>query len=225
MLLRSGLPTNSELCYFGANRIGVAGVKNRSFVSWLGIFVAGFVCGVVFSAWKLDKHGAPESVSAPGMREKSTTSDVRSRIAGLEKMLAVNPNNAEALVQLGNDYFDMGNYEKAVEIYQRSLAVDPRNPDVIADMGVAYRKMGKSKEAADAFRKALEVDPDHALALFNLGIVLRDDLKDYPAALKAWETFLQKAGDSPHAVMVRPWVKQLREKTESVPTQTGTAEK
>ena len=35
------------------------------------------------------------------------------------------------------------------------------------------------------------------MALFNLGIVLRDDLKDYPGALKAWETFLQKAGDSP----------------------------
>jgi len=225
MLLRSGLPTNSELCYFGANRIGVAGVKKRSFVSWLGIFVAGFVCGVVFSAWKLDKYGSPASVSPSGMREQSTESDVRSRIAGLEKMLAVNPNNAEALVQLGNDYFDMGNYEKAVEIYQRSLAVDPRNPDVITDMGVAYRKMGKSKEAADAFRKALEVDPDHALALFNLGIVLRDDLKDYPAALKAWEAFLQKAGDSPHAVMVRPWVKQLREKTGSVPTQPDTAEK
>ncbi len=225
MLLRSGLPTNSELCYFGANRIGVAEVKKRSFVSWLGIFVAGFVCGVVFSAWKLDKHGSPESVSAPGMREKSTASDVQSRIVGLEKMLAVNPNNAEALVQLGNDYFDMGNYEKAVEIYQRSLAVDPRNADVITDMGVAYRKMGKSKEAADAFRKTLEVDPDHALALFNLGIVLRDDLKDYPAALEAWEAFLQKAGDSPHAVMVRPWVKQLREKAGSVPTQPGTAEK
>jgi hypothetical protein len=24
--------------------------------------------------------------------------------------------------------------------------------------------------------------------------------------------FLEKAGDSPHAVMVRPWLKQLREK-------------
>ena len=127
-------------------------------------------------------------------------------------MLAVNPNNVEALVHLGNDYFDAGNYEKAVETYQRYIRIDPRNADVIADMGVSYRKLGKSKEAVDAFRKALEVDPDHAMALFNLGIVLRDDLKDYAGALKAWDAFLQKAADSRYAVMVRPWVQQLREK-------------
>ncbi len=200
-------------------------MKKRSFVSWVGIFVVGFICGVIFSSWKLDKYGAPVSVSGPGISEQGTASDVRSRIAGLEKMLAVNPKNADALVQLGNDYFDTGNYEKAVEIYQRSIEVDPRNADAITDMGAAYRKLGKGKEAADAFRKALEVDPDHALALFNLGIVLRDDLKDYPAALKAWETFLQKAGDSPHAVMVRPWVKQLQEEIGSASTQTDTAGK
>jgi cytochrome c-type biogenesis protein CcmH/NrfG len=181
-------------------------------LSWLGIFVAGFVCGVVFSAWKLDRQGAPVSSPAPVIREQNTASDVRSRIAGLEKMLAANPNNVEALVQLGNDFFDEGNYEKAVETYQRSLQIDPRNVDVITDMGVSYRKLGKSREAVDAFRKALEVDPNHAMALFNLGIVLRDDLKDYEGALKAWETFLQKAGDSRFAVMVRPWLKQLREK-------------
>ena len=187
-------------------------MKRRWLLSWLGIFVAGFVCGVVFSAWKLDRHGAPVSSPAPVIREQSTASDVRSRIAGLEKMLAANPNNVEALVQLGNDYFDEGNYEKAVETYQRSLQIDPRNVDVITDMGVSYRKLGKSREAVDAFRKALEVDPNHAMALFNLGIVLRDDLKDYEGALKAWETFLQKAGDSRYAVMVRPWLKQLKEK-------------
>ena len=200
-------------------------MKKKSLLSWAGIFVVGFICGVVFSAWKLDKYGSTASTPAPGMREQSAASDVRSRIAGLEKMLAANPNNAEALVQLGNDYFDIGNYERAIESYQRSLEVDPRNPDVITDMGVAFRKLGRSKEAADAFRKALEVDPDHALALFNLGIVLRDDLKDHTGALKAWEAFLQKAGNSPHAVMVRPWVKQLQETAGSAPTQDDTAGK
>lgn len=196
-------------------------MKKRSLLSWLGIFVVGFICGVVFSAWKLDRYGPSLSSPAPVIREQNTASDVRSRIAGLEKMLAVNPNNVEALVQLGNDYFDAGNYEKAVETYQRSLQIDSRNADVITDMGVGYRKLGKSKEAVDGFRRALEVDPDHAMALFNLGIVLRDDLKDYEGALKAWETFLQKAGDSRYAVMVRPWVQQLRQKLGSTPAQSG----
>jgi hypothetical protein len=56
------------------------------------------------------------------------------------------------------------------------------------------------------------MDPNQTLAMFNLGIVLRDDKKDLPGALKVWKTFLDKAPDSPHAVMIRPWVKQLEEK-------------
>ncbi len=127
-------------------------------------------------------------------------------------MVAANPQNVQAVTQLGNEYFDAGNHEKAVEVYQRALQIEPRNPDVLTDMGVSYRKLGKISDAVGAFRKAAEIEPDHPIALFNLGLVLRDDLKDYSEALKAWEAFLRKSGDSPHAVMVRPWVKQLQEK-------------
>jgi cytochrome c-type biogenesis protein CcmH/NrfG len=66
-----------------------------------------------------------------------------------------------------------------------------------------------------AFKQALKIDANHPMALFNLGIVYRDDLKELPQALEVWEAFLDKAGDAPHAVMVRPWVKQLREKIEA----------
>lgn len=138
--------------------------------------------------------------------------DTRSRIAGMEKMVAANPQDVQALVALGNEYFDAGNYQKAVEFYQRSLEIQPRNPDVLTDMGISYRKLGKVHEAVNAFRMATEIDSEHPIALFNLGLVLRDDLKDYRGALTAWEAFLKKFGDSPHAVMVRPWVKQLQEK-------------
>ena len=127
-------------------------------------------------------------------------------------MLSKDPSNSVALVQLGNDYFDLGNYQKAVEAYQRALKVTPRDPDILTDMGIAYRRLGNPKESVQCFRRAIAANPNHALALFNLGIVLRDDVKDYPGALKAWETFLEKAGNTPHAVMVRPWVKQLRDK-------------
>jgi cytochrome c-type biogenesis protein CcmH/NrfG len=187
--------------------------KSRTLFSGLALFGAGFLAGVVFSAWKLDIATSPGTRQPAEMAESNNPQpDLKTRIAGLEKMLAVRPNDAEVMIQLGNDYFDLGNHEKAVEYYQKSLQIDPRNPDVMTDMGISLRKLGKSQESANAFRKALEVDPNHPMALFNLGIVLRDDLKDTDGALKAWEAFLAKAGDSPHAVMVRPWVNQLREK-------------
>ena len=174
--------------------------------SWVAIFVAGFVAGVVFSAWKLDS-------STPRQAPTAAKSDERQqRIEGLEKMLAKTPDNMEALIQLGNDFFDGGNYGKAIEAYEKALRIKPDNPDVLTDLGISYRRVGQSDKAAALFQQAMKVDPNHAIALFNLGIVYRDDLKDLPAALKAWEAFLEKAGNSPHAVMVRPWVQQLKEK-------------
>ena len=186
--------------------------KSRSVISLIAVFAAGFVAGVVFSAWKLDTTAAPSKGRSQKVKEQDGQEQLRRRIAGIEKMLAKDPSNSVALVQLGNDYFDLGNYQKAVEAYQRALKVTPRDPDILTDMGIAYRRLGNPKESVQCFRRAIAANPNHALALFNLGIVLRDDVKDYPGALKAWETFLEKAGNTPHAVMVRPWVKQLRDK-------------
>lgn len=189
--------------------------KSQPLILLLGVFLAGFVSGVIFSAWKLGDISGP----APSVQKKEdqtgAQTEVARRISAVERMLAVNPNNSEALIQLGNDYFDLHKYDKAVEAYSKALKSEPRNADVWTDMGIGYRRLGSPQKAVEAFRKAVAIDPGHAMALFNLGIVLKDDLKDKAGALKAWETFLEKAGESRYAVMVRPWVKQLREETGS----------
>ena len=105
-----------------------------------------------------------------------------------------------------------GQYDKSIETYDKALKIDPKNAEITTDMAVAYRRLGKTDESVKLFRKALEIDPNQTLAMFNLGIVLRDDKKDLPGALKVWKTFLEKAPDSPHAVMIRPWVKAARRK-------------
>jgi cytochrome c-type biogenesis protein CcmH/NrfG len=186
--------------------------KRSSWIGWLGFFVAGFLAGIVFSAWKLDSGTGVAQGPSPVTAQRDQQAELKARIAGLEKELEVKPSDVGQLVQLGNEYFDIGDHAKAVAAYEKALRIDPRNADVITDMGISYRKLGKPEESAKAFRRALDVDPEHSMALFNLGIVQRDDLRDNAGALKTWELFLKKAGDSPHAVMIRPWVKQLREK-------------
>jgi cytochrome c-type biogenesis protein CcmH/NrfG len=191
--------------------------KTRSLALWLGVFAAGFIAGVVFSAWKLDRKEGSDIRPAVESGPSNPAAETRMRIAGLEKMIAAEPTHLQAIIQLGNDYFDTGDYAKAVQTYQKALTLDARNADVLTDMGTSYRKLNKTDECAAAFRQALEVDPGHPLALFNLGLVLRDDVKDDAGALQAWQRFLEKAGDSPHAVMVRPWVSQLQKKLGQTP--------
>lgn len=186
----------------------------RTAAYWVLVFASGFIVGVIFSAWKMDTVGEGPKQPVSASREDEGV-ELRKRIAGLEKMLAVKPDQTEAWVELGNAYFDVGQHAKAVEAYQKSLQGNPRNPDVISDMGVSYRKLGQPEEAVKAFRRALEIDAGHMMALFNMGIVYRDDLKRPADALAVWETFLEKAGNAPHAVMVRPWVEQLRKQLSS----------
>ena len=193
----------------------------KSLFSWLAVFVAGFVAGVAFSAWKLDRTAVPVPAPSAQVGDRNPSAEALARITGLEKMTAANPENVQALVELGNAYFDVDKHEKAAETYAKAIKLDPRNPDVITDMGISLRRLGRFQESAAAFQKAAEVDPNHPLALFNLGIVLRDNLKDDQGALKAWEAFLQKAGDTPHAVMVRPWVDQLKKKLGAAGTESS----
>lgn len=199
--------------------------KTGSFVAFLVVFAAGFVAGILFSSWKLESAGVP----GPGMRkearEADRASELRDRIAAIEQMLQANPENLPALIHLGNDTFDAGDFQKAVDAYSKALRIDPGNADVMTDMAIGHRRLGNPQEAVKWLRKAVEIQPDHAIALFNLGIVLRDDIKDNSGALKAWEAFLEKAGDSPHAVMVRPWVKKLREQTGTASPETAQEKK
>lgn len=185
--------------------------NSRSLMTLSLVFAGGFLCGILFSAWKMEKLEGPAQPAVMAKKQQDSREQLMKQLAELEQVVTREPGNLAALVQLGNGYFDTGNFEKAIDSYEKALKIEPRDPDVITDLGVAFRRTKRPQESVNAFRRALEVDPKHPQALFNLGLVLRDDLKDPGGALKAWEMFLERAADSPHAVMIRPWVKQLRD--------------
>jgi type IV pilus assembly protein PilF len=62
--------------------------------------------------------------------------------------LAIHPNLAEALLQLGNMYFDRGDYDQSRDNVQRYLAVNPATPEVLWLGMRAERKRGDAAAAA-----------------------------------------------------------------------------
>ena len=97
----------------------------------------------------------------------------KTRIAGLEKMLAARPNDAVCLTQLGNDYFDLGDHEKAIEYYQKSLQIDPAQRGCDHRYGdKLQKKLGKPQESAAAFRKSLERNPTTLMRCSILALCL-----------------------------------------------------
>ncbi|HZW37113.1 MAG: tetratricopeptide repeat protein [Deltaproteobacteria bacterium] len=136
--------------------------------------------------------------------------DAPSQIGNYREILKKDPNNLQALIGLGNLYFDMGQDLLAVEHYNKALALDPRNVNVRTDMAVCYRRSGNPDRAIEELKKAISMDPRHAQSRYNLGIILIHDKKDVEGGIRAWEALLENVPDYPYRDSLRNEIAKLR---------------
>jgi tetratricopeptide (TPR) repeat protein len=76
-----------------------------------------------------------------------------------EEMFAVNP-IALRYIDIGEEYRDRGDSQKAIESYQRALAIDPGNLRAQVFMATAYKQNKDYLQAAQAYEKALLIDEE-----------------------------------------------------------------
>jgi tetratricopeptide (TPR) repeat protein len=57
-------------------------------------------------------------------------------------------------------YYDINNFQKAIEYSAKRIELNPRNHVPYIDRGLCYRKLKKYKEAEKDFNKSLELKPD-----------------------------------------------------------------
>ncbi len=166
-------------------------VRKETF--WLATLLAlalGFFGGVMFAVLKSDSGAAPGRPQAQAPQAQAATPARPNMIASLEDETAKNPQNTKAWVQLGNEYFDASEHEKAIWAYRKALELNPNDANVWTDLGVMYRRSGKPQDAIQAFDKAIEIDPKHEPSRLNKGIVLLHDMQDFDGAIAAWEELL-----------------------------------
>jgi tetratricopeptide (TPR) repeat protein len=133
--------------------------------------------------------------AVPGLQSLQMTgvdsTEIKGEIAKSESRLKSNPDDYEALVNLGNSYYDLDNPSKAIEYYERSLKIKPENPAVLVDLGAMYRKIGNPDKAFDLFSKAIAINPSLPQAYFNLGMIYHTEKNDPASAVKAWRKYLE----------------------------------
>jgi tetratricopeptide (TPR) repeat protein len=132
----------------------------------------------------------PPDLSAQTSATQAQSAAADQQAAPLLAQLKTDPGNAELLATLGNVYYDSGQYQKAIEFYQRSLRITPDNANVRTDLGTAYWYTGDPDSAIAEYQKALSSAPNQANALFNMGIVKWRGKKDANGALSAWQKLL-----------------------------------
>jgi tetratricopeptide (TPR) repeat protein len=93
------------------------------------------------------------------------------------QVLAVQPDQADALHLLGVIAHQVGRHDLAVELIGQAIKRDGQNPVYFSNLGVALRDQGKLDEAMTAYRQAIRLRPDYAEAYSNLGYALWDQGK------------------------------------------------
>ena len=64
---------------------------------------------------------------------------------------------------------EAGNYQRAIELLQKTVARDSQNADAWNYLGLSQRKLKRFDQAFGAYQKALAIDPDHRGANEYLG--------------------------------------------------------
>ena len=84
---------------------------------------------------------------------------------------AFGQNTADEWFNQANAAYNSGNYETAVEFYEKILATDMESVPVYYNMGNAYYKMREYPMAIYSYEKALKLDPSNEEVRTNLEIV------------------------------------------------------
>lgn len=83
--------------------------------------------------------------------------------------VALDPENAQAVMFLGNTLARLGQIEEAASVYESFLAKEPDNTNALNQIGYVYLNQGHHEEALRYFQRYVEAAPDEANAHDSYG--------------------------------------------------------
>ncbi|MBV8519364.1 MAG: sulfatase-like hydrolase/transferase [Acidobacteria bacterium] len=115
-----------------------------------------------------------------------------------ERALAIDPNNAPALQNLGILALRMDDVPTARNYLGRALELNPKLPLALNTLGVVYARENDFQHAVEMWQRAVDVDPRQYDALYNIGMVAVQ-ARNAPAARQALTRFVNTAPPSQYA--------------------------
>jgi tetratricopeptide (TPR) repeat protein len=105
-------------------------------------------------------------------KEESKRQDFEAAERALTNVLALAPDDPDAIRTLGMVVQRRGNHAKAIDCFRRVLGVWPEDFELRVCLGIALHEQGEVEEAVRHLQLACELAPGSASAWFNLGEAL-----------------------------------------------------
>jgi CHAT domain-containing protein len=117
--------------------------------------------------------------------------------------------SAENLHRLGTANLAVGKARDGNLLLAEALQASPRDAAVLADLAAASIMLGRIADAAELAASALDIDAHHEAATFNWALAL-EKLNNTPAAIEAWEKYVQLDPNSGWGTEARRHIGRLR---------------
>jgi protein O-GlcNAc transferase len=85
-----------------------------------------------------------------------------------DEMLAVNPNDSQALIIKGQALRGQGKNHAAIAILTHMLSKNEKSTEAMYGLGEIFQDMGQLEKALEYFERLIEYDPEHNIALQNI---------------------------------------------------------
>lgn len=106
---------------------------------------------------------------------------------------------ADGLFYICNEYYDMQQFDKMLELCNEILKLNPQNAEAYYNRGVAYQAKNESEKALNDYTKTIDLNENYTNAYYNRALLYEKDKKfnlaldDYNKTIKLKPAFIVDA--------------------------------
>jgi SpoVK/Ycf46/Vps4 family AAA+-type ATPase len=108
-----------------------------------------------------------------------------------------NPTDAKTYYQLGNEYYEKGDYDKAIENYNMAILLNPVFSEAYFNRALSYYQLKNFDKSISDYTKSMELDPQNPIIFNNRGDAFyrkqdfQSAIKDYDKAISLNPNYLK----------------------------------
>ena len=171
---------------------------SRPLIAVAGIVVAAVVAVGVY------QFGAPPASSAAQPTPSASGGLNQARVATLMAQIQTNPKDTAALLELGDAFFQAGDYSTAASWLDKVLVLEPNNTRALLALGAAQFNLGDAVKAKAQWVAVLAIDTNNVEAHYDLGFLyLNAAPPDLDGVKREWNEVVKLAPGTDTAKVVQ----------------------
>jgi len=109
----------------------------------------------------------------------------------------MNPTDAKTYYQLGNDFYEKGDYDKAIENYNMAILLNPVFSEAYFNRALSYYQLKNFDKSVADYTKSMDLDPQNPIIYNNRGDAFyrkqdfQSAVKDYDKAITLNPNYLK----------------------------------